>query len=272
MRPVDREFHLRPPIPVGPAGDGRLAGRGDDRHRFGAPGTGPSATAAAHRFDGSRRPLSPRAGWHAYRVTASAELPPWAVEVALTIERPASATEAVAKLWDPLAPEAGSPLQGGAGQALLLLRAPGRMWWLEGIAEAIAEVETLAGVRSADPEGAFVEGGGGWRGSRLLPGPALPGLAPVTAAVALAHLRMAGSRGLPAPLRRWRPGTGAVELAWRVGAGSVLTCDGPDGSSAQAVVALRGLGDAAAIAPPPGGALVLRAWRARQGWCSGTSA
>jgi hypothetical protein len=210
--------------------------------------------------------LSPRAGWHAYRVTASAELPPWAVEVALTIERPASATEAVAKLWDPLAPEAGSPLQGGAGQALLLLRAPGRMWWLEGIAEAIAEVETLAGVRSADPGDAFVEGGGGWRGSRLLPGPALPGLAPVTAAVALAHLRMAGSRGLPAPLRRWRPGTGAVELAWRVGAGSVLTCDGPDGSSAQAVVALRGLGDAAAIAPPPGGALVLRAWRARPGW------
>jgi hypothetical protein len=111
-----------------------------------------------------------------------------------------------------------------------------------------------------------MEGGGGRRGSRLLTGAALPGLAPVTAAVALAHLRTAGSRGLPAPLRRWRPGTGAVELTWRAGAGSVLTCDGPDGRSAQAVVALGGIGSPAAIAPPPGGALVLRAWRAGQGW------
>jgi hypothetical protein len=138
--------------------------------------------------------------------------------------------------------------------------------WLGGIAEAIAEVETLAGVRPAAPEGGLVEGGGGRRGSRLLTGAALPGLSPVTAAVALAHLRTAGSRGLPAPLRRWRPATGAVELAWRAGAGSVLTCDGPDGRSAQAVVALLGNGNPAAITPPPGGALVLRAWRAGQIW------
>jgi hypothetical protein len=196
-------------------------------------------------------------------VTGGAELPSWAVEVALTIERPA--TEAMAGIWRPVAPGPGSR-PGGAGQALLLLRAPGRLRWLEGVTEVIAEVEALAGVRPVAPEGGLVEGGGGWRGSRLLTGAALPGLTPVTAAVALAHLRTAGSRGLPAPLRRWRPGTGAVELAWRAGAGSVLTCDGPDGRSAQAVVALLGNGMPAAITPPPGGALVLRAWRARQDW------
>jgi len=36
--------------------------------------------------------------------------------------------------------------------------------------------------------------------------------------------------------------------------------------SAQAVIALWGLGNALAITPPPGGALVLRAWRARRSW------
>jgi hypothetical protein len=46
----------------------------------------------------------------------------------------------------------------------------------------------------------------------------------------------------------------------------VLTCDGPGGRSAQAVITLRGVGDGHAIAPPSGGALVLRAWRARRGW------
>jgi hypothetical protein len=36
--------------------------------------------------------------------------------------------------------------------------------------------------------------------------------------------------------------------------------------SAQAVVALGGLGNVLAITPPPGGALVLRAWRATRTW------
>jgi hypothetical protein len=36
--------------------------------------------------------------------------------------------------------------------------------------------------------------------------------------------------------------------------------------SAQAVVALGGLGEAGAITPPPGGALVLRAWRTQRSW------
>jgi hypothetical protein len=155
--------------------------------------------------------------------------------------------------------------RGGPAQAMVLLRAPGRLRWLDGVAEAIAEVETVAGIRPADHEDDLVEGSGGRRGRRLLTGPILPGLAPVPAAVARAHLRIAGSRGLPAPLRRRRPATGALALTWRTGAGCVLTCDGPDGRSAQAVVGLRGMGDAAAIAPPPGGALVLRAWRARVG-------
>lgn len=148
---------------------------------------------------------------------------------------------------------------------MVLLRAPARLRWLDGIAEAIAEVETIAGIRPAGPEDELVEGKGGWRGPRCRAGPVLPGLVPVTAAVARAHLRNAGSRGLPAPLRRRRPAAGEFQLAWRAGAGCVLTCDGPDGRSAQAVVGLRGTGDAAAIAPPPGGALVLRAWRAGGG-------
>jgi hypothetical protein len=45
-----------------------------------------------------------------------------------------------------------------------------------------------------------------------------------------------------------------------------VTCDGPCGVSAQAVVGLGGLGSLDAITPPPGGALVLRAWRARRTW------
>jgi len=148
---------------------------------------------------------------------------------------------------------------------MVLLRAPGRLQWLDGIAEAIAEVETVAGIRPADQEDDLVEGTGGRRGPRLLTGPALPGLTPVRAAVAREHLRIAGSRGLPAPLRRRRPAAGEGDAAWRAGDGCVLTCDGPDGRSAQAVVALRGTGNPAVIAPPPGGALVLRAWRARAG-------
>jgi hypothetical protein len=196
---------------------------------------------------------------------------------------------------------------------MLLVRAPGRMRWLDGIAEAIAEVETAAGVRPPAPWVATTTGaspavlgteapltgaeGGilvrlraagprigrvagarpprrsaglaGMRakvGQRLLVGPALPGLAPVMRADVRGHLEAAGARGLPAPLRRWRPAAGQVEPSWRSSAGAVLTCEGPDGVSAQAVVALSGLGNAGAITPPLGGALVLRAWRARRSW------
>jgi hypothetical protein len=246
-------------------------GRGG-QHRLARQGAELPDADPAQPLGGARRPHPPRPGWYAYRVTGSAALPSWAVEVALTIERPATARMEVAVgspaevVWQPSVPDRGSPSAGGAVEALLLVRASGRMPWLQGIAEALAEVEKLAGVRPAVPEGALAEGGGGWGGARLLSGPALPGLTPVTAAVALAHLRVAGSRGLPAPLRRRRPTAGVLELAWRAGAGSVLTCDGPDGRSAQSVVSLRGMGSAVAVHPPPCGALVLRAWRSGQDW------
>jgi hypothetical protein len=203
---------------------------------------------------------NPRPGWYAYRVAGPAELPAWAVEVALTIERPrqpesqdrrgGSLGQGPARS-DPPAPDA--PARGVATQAMLLLRASGRMRWLDGIAEAVAEVERFAGVRPQV-------------GQRLLVGPVPPGLTPLMEVDARGHLGVAGTRGLPAPLRRWRPTAGGVEPVWRSGAGAVLTCEGPSGVSAQAVVALSGPGNPGAITPPPGGALVLRAWRARRGW------
>jgi hypothetical protein len=188
-----------------------------------------------------------KAGWYCYRAVGTTELPSWATEVALTIERPLD--------QDPL-----------GSAALVLLRAPPRAGWLASVAEAVAEVETVAGlglVAGVDT----VAGARPGAGSRLLSGPALAGLAPVTPTVAQTSLAVAGARGLPAPLRRWRPaGGGGTEISWRSSAGATVTCDGPGGVSAQAVVALGGLGSAAAVTPPPGGALVLRAWRARRAW------
>ena len=180
----------------------------------------------------------PRPGWYGYRVATTAELPLWAAEFALTVERP-------------IQPEPG----GVAGQAhaILLLKAPARSVCTPGLAEAVAEVEIAAGVRSMI-------------GPRLLAGHGLPGLTPIMPAATLAHLGAAGARGLPPPVRRRQPASGQVKLSWRSSVGSVLTCDGPCGASAQAVVAVRGLGNVGAIAPPPGGALVLRAWRARHAW------
>lgn len=316
MRPVDRDVFLGPAIGTA-AGVGRLTGRGrDDLRRSAGPAaglgypndprvpyepelggapppivalpdrTGEFDTDPAQRLDTGHRSSALRPGWYAYRVTGTAGLPSWAVEIALTIERPGGLNGSggpggpgsrgpwapTPQSWvdaslEPFAPEPELRPRGGPAQAMVLLRAPGRLRWLAGIAEAIAEVETVAGVRPAYCEDDLVEGmGRRQRGPRGLTGPVLPGLRPVTAAVARAHLRIAGSRGLPAPLRRRRPATGEVELAWRVGAGCVLTCDGPGGRSAQAVVALRGMGNAAAIAPPPGGALVLRAWRGGDGY------
>jgi hypothetical protein len=239
----------------------------------------------------------PRRGWYAYRVVGAATLPSWTVEVALTIERPvdphleglASENEEAARPWPgPQEPEGSSraatrspssetggyggqqgrgrqpgPLRGRAqAQAIVLLRAPGRANWLAGIAEVAAEVEAAAGVGRVDDADTGMESAR----SRLLMGPPLPGLEPIPPDVAQAQLGAAGARGLPAPLRRWRPASGAAHLSWQASVGSVLTCDGPCGVSVQAVVALRGAGHPGAIAPPPGGALVLRAWRAGRTW------
>jgi hypothetical protein len=177
----------------------------------------------------------PRTGWYAYRVTGPAELPPWAAEIALTIERPAG----------------NEPDRVGAQQvqAMVLLRVPGKAPWLAGVAEAIAEIERAAGLDHGEcangsrlfesmprrPEtdsrllgigirlpgsGTRLLGNGTRRfanGSRLLVGPALPGLVPVGPEDARARLEDAGGRGLPAPPRRWRPATEAVR--WRSSAG-----------------------------------------------------
>jgi hypothetical protein len=241
-----------------------------------------------------------RPGWYAYQVVGPAKAPPWAAEIALTIERPANpdregvAGQALAAARSgstgsrgpeagagmtrqarpglggptPTLGLAGTPAVGWAGgpvQAMVLFRAPGRARWLAGIAEAATEVEAAVGIRPVAGLDTLTGVRAGF-GSRLLPGPALPGLVPVAPAVVQASLAVAGTRGLPAPMRRWRPAVGGMDLLWRPSAGSVVTCEGPCGISAQAVVALRGLGSVAALAPPPGGALVLRAWRARGTW------
>ena len=228
--------------------------------------------------------LRPRRGWYAYRVTSAASLPPWAVEIALAVERPVDLHPE-----GPPSPNDGVPGDppssrgfgsqhdevlgdlprsrgpGAQAQAIVLLKAPGRSNWLAGIVEAAAEVEAVAGVRPVTDADRSSESPLGAR-SHLLTGPSLPGLVPVAPAVVQAHLGAAGSRGLAAPLRRRRPAAGGVQASWEAGPGAVLTCDGPSGVSAQAVVALRGTGRIGGIAVPPGGALVLRAWRAGTTW------
>lgn len=209
----------------------------------------------------------PRHGWYAYRVTGVASLPSWAVEVALAVERPLDlrpegfASHSDEGPGDPL----GSLAPGTQVQAIVLLRATGRANWLAGIVEAAAEVEAAAGIRRVTDADRLWESPLEAR-SGLLMGPSLPGLVPIPPAVALAHVGAAGARGLAAPLRRWRPAAGRVRVSWEAGTGAVLTCEGPSGVSAQVVVALQGTGSIGAIAPPPGGALVLRAWRTRGTW------
>jgi hypothetical protein len=209
----------------------------------------------------------PRHGWYAYRVTGAASLPSWAVEVALAVERPLDlhAEGFASHNGEGLGDPPGSPTPAAHMQALVLLKATGRANWLAGIVEAAAEVEAAAGVRRVTDADRLAESPLAVR-SGLLTGPSLPGLVPIPPAVAQAHLGAAGARGLAAPLRRWRPAAGKVRVSWEAGAGAVLTCESPSGVSAQAVVALRGTGRIGAIAPPPGGALVLRAWRTRDTW------
>jgi hypothetical protein len=179
-----------------------------------------------------------RPGWHAYRPQVGAELPPWPVEVALAVERPA---------------EPAAPGGGGRPQALLLLRARVRLPSpVHALAAAAREVEAVAGVRRP-------------AGVALVPAPALPGLVPVTPAAVLAQLAAAEGRGLAPPPRRRQPATGPGGV-WRSSPGSVLVCDGLGGRSAQAAIALHGVGDPPAVVPLPGGALVLRAWRVRRSW------
>ena len=207
---------------------------------------------------------TPPGGWYAYGVTGAATLPSWAVEVALTVERPVDRHPEWFASGNDQAREGPAGLQQREAQAMVLLRAPGRVSWLAGIAEAAAEVEAVAGLRPVLGADGLEKSSSGAR-SRLLKGPPLPGLVPLPVAVAQVRLEAAGERGLAAPVRRRRPTSGG-HVSWRAGAGAVLTCQGPSGTSAQAVVGLAGSGDVGAIAPPPGGALVLRAWRTKGTW------
>ena len=174
-----------------------------------------------------------RPGWHAYRPGAETALPPWTMEVTLTVEQPA-------------APPSGH--QNPRPQALVLLRSAsiGEAVTLA-IADAMVEVERIAGFRRPEPDLHLV---------RSLPEPDLEPLAPT---VAIRHLQRASQRGLGA--RPWRRSYANLTATWEAGAGALVTCQGPAGLSAQAVISLHGRGDPGALRPPPGGAIVLRAWR-----------
>jgi len=189
--------------------------------------------------------------------------------VALSVERPIAPERASAEpgRW---AGEPGAVVAAAEARTLLLLRAPPRgPLAFRAVAAAAREVEVLAGVRRV-------------AALRLVQAQALPALVPVGSATVLAHLQAAAGRGLTPPARRRRPATSRAQPSWRASLGSVLACDGPAGSSAQAVIALHGLGTGdtvpppadgviaaavgGAIGPPAGGALVLRAWRAGPAW------
>ncbi len=181
----------------------------------------------------SSHPRRARSGWHAYRPSLAVALPPWAVEVTLTIEHPAGTS---------------SNHQSAGPQALMLLRSANAVESIMlTITDAMAEIERIAGVRRAEPDLHLV---------RSIPEPNLEPLAPSTV---LRHLRRASQRGLAARSRR--RSSASVAATWESRAGAVVTCWGPAGLSAQAVISLHGLGNARWLRLPPGGAIVMRAWR-----------
>jgi len=201
----------------------------------------------------------PRAGWHAYRPGGEVALPGWAVEVALTVERP-SEPATTPQRWPP-EPATGprrwppEPAPGWDGWPLLLLRSAGRLAPVApSLGQAVREVEEAAGLRR--------------RATLRLPVPAaLAGAEPVVPGDVLGHLEVAAARGLPRPTRRRAPAVaGAAGSVWRAGPGAVVACAGRYGVSAQAAIALCGSGDPAVITPRPGGALQLRAWRVGRRW------
>jgi hypothetical protein len=195
------------------------------------PPTGPWTDSRSH----SRRAGRVRPGWHAYRPAAGLVLPSWAVEVTLTIEQP---------VGRPSSQHSPRP------QALLLLRSASAIDVMRmAITDAMAEVEEIAGVGRTEP---------GLHLARSVPE---SGLEPFAPPAVLRHLGRASQRGLAAQPRRRSSASRAS--TWEAGAGAVLTCRGPAGTSAQAVVALHGRGDPSALQPPAGGALLVRAWRHR---------
>jgi hypothetical protein len=186
---------------------------------------------------GSRLDRRPRVGWHAYRPVAGAPMPSWAVEFALTVERPLTQEGAI----EP-------------PRALLLARASAPWQPVAcALGAAIRELDSIAGVGPPLPRLGLV---------RSHPE---PGLDPIPRRVVMAHLRAASERGQLVRFRRRQDHQAGAVVAWQPGAGVVLTCTGRVGVSAQAVVAIAGQGALSALRPPPGGAMVLRGWRCHQG-------
>jgi hypothetical protein len=186
---------------------------------------------SAHPGSRLRRGRRPRAGWHAYRPSIAVDLPAWTVEVTLTIEHPVGPSEH----------------RSAEPQALLLLRSTSAVESIAlGIADAVAELESLAGVRQREPR------------LHLVRSRPEPGLAPLTRLTTLGHLRRASCRGL-APSRR--RAAARLDTTWDAGGGAVLTCHGPAGLSAQSVIWLHGRGDPRWLQLPAGGGMVVRAWR-----------
>jgi len=190
----------------------------------------------------------PRPGWYAWRPAAGAELPDFAVEVVLTVERPSPAADGC---------RSEAVLLPGADEcrpeAVLLCRAPAvTPSWLDAATAGAREVEILAGVRRRAELG-------------LRPPLALPGLDPISPTALLRHLRAAGRRGL---VPAWPAESSDVRTTgvWQEGPGAVLHCwDGPQ-PSAQAVVVLHGQGDPELLTPRPGGAVIVRAWQVGRVW------
>jgi len=157
------------------------------------------------------------------------------VELTMTVERP---PEGAGASWP---------------RALLLgRRGDGAAAAVSALVAAFQELETVAGVRPAHQLG-------------LGPTPALPGLDPATPLAVVRHLDAACRRGLPTPRPR-RTGDRRAAEAWMAGPGAALDAWSSAGRSVQAVVALSGSGDPAVLAPRPGGAVVLRAWRVGHAW------
>jgi hypothetical protein len=187
----------------------------------------------SRRRSAGQVPIQPGSGWHAYRPMVGASIPDWAIELALTIERPLD--RSLDGLCHP--------------RALLLVRAGGRWRFLgQALGDAVREVDHVAG--TSPPI----------RSVRLAPPHPEAGFEAVARPEVVAQLALAGERGRPVGSRRRRAHRRGVAV-WEAGAGAVITCRGQVGASLQAVIALRERGDPMSLRPPPGGATVLRAWR-----------
>ena len=200
----------------------------------------PRAVEGQARAEGQVRAQArarPRSGWHAYRPAVGALMPSWAAEFALTIERPLMSS--------------GVP---SATLALLLVRAAGPWQAMAcALGGAMREVEAIAGVGPPLPRLALVQSH------------SEPGFDALGRRAVQTHLRAASQRGQAVGYRRTHSRQPGV-VAWQPGAGVVLTCTGPVGVSAQAVVAIAGHGALPRLQPPPGGATVVRAWRCHRSW------